>query len=81
MRTTLLFLSVLFFISCNDEEYVEEFVEANLSSDVLRICAGGDGRYDVLGMSYDATESNLSDVAVRLPVIDMNKVDMFVGFW
>lgn len=75
MRTLLLTLCVLLFLSCSEEEYVEDSLKTESSSSLPRTRAGGDGRYDVLGMSYDATVSNLSDLAVKLPVIDMNKID------
>lgn len=75
MKKLLLIFSVLFFFSCNEEEYVEELLSTESSSVSPRTRAGGDGRYDALGMSYDATVSNLSDLAVRLPVIDLNKID------
>ena len=75
MKKLLLIFSVLFFFSCNEEEYVEKLLSTESSSVSPRTRAGGDGRYDALGMSYDATVSNLSDLAVRLPVIDLNKID------
>lgn len=75
MRNILLFFSILFIFSCNREEYVDDFLSPESFIYLSQTRAGGDGRYDVLGMSYDATMSHLSDLAVRLPVIDMNKID------
>ena len=69
----LFFLCFAIFFSCNDETFVENNSLQPTSSPLTRL--GGDCVYDVLGMSYDATESYLSDIAVRLPVIDLNNIE------
>lgn len=69
----LLFLCVIIFISCQNEDFVNEYIDQSVNLPLTR--SGGDGIYDVLGMSYDATESYLSDIAVKLPVINLNNID------
>ncbi len=58
---------------CFDGNNVEPNPDQSVQNASTR--TGGDGIYDVLGMSYDATTSYLSDIAVKLPVIDCNKID------
>lgn len=75
MKKLFLFINCLILIvsGCSDEDILESHSIQPIQSAITR--AGGDGVYDVLGMSYDATTSYLSDVAVKLPVIDFTKID------
>lgn len=70
----LLLLCFIILLSCNDETFVENSSQQSTNSPLTRF--GGDNIYDVLGMSYDATESYLSDIAVRLPVINLSNIEV-----
>lgn len=75
MKKLLQFLSWMTIIvsGCSDENTIDFSLMSPTQNVITR--AGGDGLYDVLGMSYDATTTYLSDIAVRLPVIDCSKID------
>lgn len=75
MKKLFVFMSwmTVVMFGCSEESITELNSTQPTTSVITR--AGGDGIYDVLGMSYDATTSYLSDVAVKLPVIDCSKID------
>lgn len=74
MKKLLQFLSWMTIIvsGCSDENTIDFSLMSPTQNVITR--AGGDGLYDVLGMSYDATTTYLSDIAVRLPVIDCSLI-------
>lgn len=72
MNKVLCFLLSLFLFSCNQEDFLDS---ANPIENSIQKKAGNyDSEFDVLGMSYDATEGFLNDMAVKLPVIDLKKL-------
>lgn len=67
-------IGFLLFFSCADDELADLYEVTPIPDGGVSIKVVYHDKHNFLGVGYDATEAYLSDMAVKLPVIDLEKV-------